>query len=601
LLILLLERPGELVSREEIASRLWGKDVFLDTDHSINTAVRKVRQVLHDDPDKPRFLETIVGRGYRFAAPVTTNGSSVQEQPPPQAAELQSISVATLQTGQERSYRWPIVTAAVLILALGAVGFIVLRNRGAKGVADPKIKSLAVLPLVNLSGDSKQDYLADGVTEALIGRLAGIHNLRVISRTSVMRFKDTKLSVPEIAKMLGGVDAIVEGSVIRDGNRVRVHAQLIRASTDAHIWAQSYDREMQDTLVLQSDLAQAITEKVEVTVTGEERARLVAARNVSPEVYESYLKGRFTNSDSREGVEKAISYFQDAIDKDPTFAPAYVGLAESYHDLGTIFVGGPADVTRRKVESAAKKALELDPSIAKAHTLIADVYQQRWQWRDAEAEYKRALDLNPNDAEAHEGYALWLMCQGRFDSAFVWAQRARELDPLGNYGTNLGWMYFQAHRYDDAVRELRSTLGVNPNDAGALWFLGFALIGKGDAAEAIAPLEKAVALTHRSPGVIAVLIHAYAHAGRRADALRLLAELKRRRESGYVPAGAFVNAYLGLDDHEQTFVSLEQAYKEQSNILQFIKVHPYFDGIRGDPRFKDLMHRISLDAVAPPS
>lgn len=593
LLILLLERPGELVSREEIATRLWGKDVFLDTDHSINTAVRKIRQVLHDDPDKPLYVETVVGKGYRFAAPVTVNGNSWPAQPPRPVEALAVPAVTPEKSGELLSSRG-MIAGAVLLLALTAGAFMLIRSRGAGATVSPQIKSVAVLPLENLSGDRTQDYLADGMTEAVIGRLAGIRNLRVISRTSIMQFKDTKLSVPEIAKMLGGVDAIVEGSVIHDGNRVRVHAQLIRAATDTHIWAETYDRDMQDALALQSDLAQAIADKVEVTVTGEERARLVATRNVSPEVYESYLKGRFTTPNSRENVEKSIAYFQDAIDKDPTFAPAYVGLAESYTVLGTVFVGAPPEEARNKVISAAQKALELDPTVAEAHVLLADVYTQHWHWTDAETEYKRALELKPNDPGAHMGYAEWLMCQGRLDEAIQWAQRARELDPLGDQGSSIGWIDFQARHYDDAIREIRSSLGVNPESAGALWSLGFVLNAKGESEQAIAPLEKALSLSHRSPGVMGVLIRAYAHAGRRADALRLLAELKRRRRSGYVPAGAFVNAYLGLGDNEQAFAWLEQAYKEHSNILQFMKVHPYFDPIRNDPRFKDLMQRVGL-------
>jgi pentatricopeptide repeat protein len=490
--------------------------------------------------------------------------------------------------------RWRRIIPAGLVAIALFTGYLFLRNRLTPG--PPQIRSIAVLPLENLSGDPGQEYLADGMTEALIGRLAGIKNLSVISRTSTMQFKNTKLSVPEIAKMLGGVDGIVEGSVIRDGNRVRVHAQLIRSSTDAHIWAQTYDRDMQDALALQSELAQAIADKVEVTITGDEHARLVASRNVSPEVYESYLKGRFTPNDSRESVEERIAYFQDAIRQDPTFAPAYVGLAEAYNSLGTVFVGAPPETARKEVISAAQKALELDPAIADAHILLADVYTEHWQWVDAETEYKRAIALNPSNARAHMRYANWLMCQGRLDEAIQWAQHARQLDPLGDYGASIGWIYFQGRHYDDAIREIRTSLGVNPNNAGALWYLGFVLTAKGDPAQAIAPLEKAVSFSHRSPGVIGVLIRAYAHAGRREEALRLLAELKRRRQSAYVPAGAFVNAYLGLDDNEQTFAWLEHAYEEHSNILQFIRVHPYFDPIRSDPRFKDLMHRVGLDA-----
>jgi TolB-like protein/Flp pilus assembly protein TadD len=484
--------------------------------------------------------------------------------------------------------------AAVVVLGLLAAAYVRSRGRAANA-AQSKISSLAVLPLKNLSGDPAQDYLADGMTEALISRLSGMHGLRVISRTSAMQFKNPRLSVPEIAKILH-VDAIVEGSVIRQENRIRVTAQLIRGSTDAHFWSETYDRELRDVLNVQSELARSIAEKVEVTVTGEEHQRLTAARSVAPEVYESYLKGRYARntSNTRSALEESIGYFRHAIDLDPTFAPAYVGLASASNELGTVFIGAPPQETRPAVIGAARKALELDPDLAEAHVLLANVQQEQFHWADAEAEYKSALELNPNDADAHAGLALWLVCQGRTDEAVAWAQRGRELDPLTVSGAGIAWILFQSHRYDEAIRELRSVLAVQPNDANALSFLGFALVGRNQAADAIPVLQKAIAVSNGSPAATGVLVRAYSHAGRRGDALRLLADLENRRRTGYVPAGAFVNAYLGLGENDQAFVWLEQAYKEQSNILQFLKVHPFFDPIRSDPRFLDLVHRAGL-------
>jgi TolB-like protein/Flp pilus assembly protein TadD len=490
-------------------------------------------------------------------------------------------------TGTSRARLW-LVLAGVTVLALVAVTYLVLRARAGHAIQS-KIKSLAVLPLNNLSGDSTQEYLADGMTEELCGRLARIHDLRVISRTSVMRLKDTKLSVPEIARMLD-VDAIVEGSVIRQGNRIRVHAQLIRASTDEHLWSDEYDRELGDVLSLESEVAQSIARRVEVKVTGEERARLVTAHHVSPEVYESYLKAEdeFSKSSNRAGFEKSVAYFEETIGKDANFAPAYVGLAYAYERLGSILVGAPPRETHPKMMSAARKAIELDPDLAEPHVLLAGVNQKQWQWSDAEAEYKRALELNSNDASAHVGYAKWLLCQGRTDEALAWVQRAHELDPLGRAGITTGWILFHARRYDEAIRQLRSD---DPDH----WFLGFALIANGQPDEAITVLEKALSLTDRSPAVMGVLVRAYAHAGRRREALRLVDELKRRQQKSYVPAAPFVNAYLGLGDNEQALAWLERAYQEQSNILQLVKVFPYFDPLRGDPRFADLVRRVGLD------
>jgi TolB-like protein/Tfp pilus assembly protein PilF len=493
--------------------------------------------------------------------------------------------------------RFPIwlALAGVAVLGLLAAAYALSHGR-ARNAEQPKISSLAVLPLKNLSGDPTQEYLSDGMTEALIGRLASMHGLRVISRTSVMRFKNPQLSVPEIAKMLR-VDAIVEGSVMREGNRIRVTAQLIRGATDTHFWSETYDRELKDIFAVQAELAQSIAEKVQVTVTGEEHARLTAARSIAPEVYESYLKGRFVydTSNTRAAVEESIVYFDHAIRLDPTFAPAYVGLAISYNDLGTVSVGAPPEEMRPKAASAARKALALDPDLVEAHVLLANVLQEQFHWAEAEAEYRRALQLSPNDADAHAGLAFWLLSQGRTDEAMTWEQRGRELDPLSVSGANIAWILFQSHRFDQAIHELHSALAVDPNETTALSYLGFALVANNQPADAIPVLEKAISISNGSPAATGVLIRAYAHAGRRGDALRLLAELQKRKKAGYVPAGAFVNAYLGLGETDQAFAWLEQAYKEQSNILQFLKVHPYFDPIRADPRFVDLVRRVGLN------
>src|SRR5580698_10403988 len=493
-----------------------------------------------------------------------------------------------------RTRRW-LALAAVVVVGVLAAAYVLFRVRTGS-VAQPKIGSLAVLPFKNLSGEPTQEYLGDGMTDALIDRLSRMHNLRVISRTSVMRFKNPQLSVPEIARTLH-VDAIVEGSVFRQDNRIRVTAQLILGATDEHFWSETYDRELRDVFAVQSELAQSIAEKVQVTATGEEHARLTAAHPVAPEVYESYLKGRsaFDKSNSQAGIEESIAYFEHAIKMDPTFAPAYLGQAVAFSELGTVFVGASPDQTRPRVISAARKALELDPDLAEAHAVLANVLQQQWRWADAEAEYRRALELNPNDAAAHARLALWLLCQGRTDEAVAWAKRGRELDPLAVSGDNIAWILFQSRRYDESIRESRSELRVQPDDGGALLYLGFALVANNQPEDAIPVLEKAISISHGSPAATGVLIRAYSHAGRRDDAVRALADLRKRRSAGYVPAAAFVNAYLGLGDNNGAFDWLEQAYKEQSNILQFLKVHPYFDPIRADPRFAYLVRRVGLD------
>src|SRR6266849_864349 len=600
-LAILVERPGEVVTREELHSKLWPVDTFVDFDHGLNNAVARIREVLDDSSDTPRYVETVPRRGYRLIAPLadvrpaTPAASAAKITPADESAGADVPAPSVLATKRRFAFaNRSVLLGGVGVLAIFTLILVLYRGSAAKRTSHPAIKSLAVLPLKNLSGDSAQDYLADGITEAIIGRLARIHDLRVISRTSAMHFKDTQLSVPEIARTLQ-VDAIVEGSVIREGNRIRVTAQLIRAATDEHFWSEAYDRELRDVLTLESDVAQSIAAKVEVTVTGQEHQRLTSARSVSPEVYESYLKGQFPKSANRADLEQSITYFEEAIRKDATFAPAYVGLANIYAVLGTIFVGAPPGEVRPKVINAARKALELDPSLAEAHVLLADIYQERWEWSDAEAEYKKALESKPNDAVAHLGFANWLLCQGRTDEALAWSRHARELDPLGDIGTSIGWILFQARRYDEAIRELRSVLAVHPDSASAHWLLGFALIGKGQPEEAIPELEKTASIMHRSPGSLELLATAHAHAGHRTEALHLINELKQRRQSGYVPAGALINPYLALGDYDQAFAWFERAYQEQSNILQFLKVHPFFDPVRQDPRFKDLLRRVGLD------
>ena len=588
----LVERPGELVTREELRSRLWPADTFVDFDHGLNNAVARIRELLDDSSDTPRYVETVPRRGYRFIAPLAAFDPATKRAPEGESAHRTGGDL--VESTARKSPSRLLVPLAGAMLVLLSFGLLLHRGKGAAGVRPRAIQSLAVLPMKNLSGDHTQEYLADGMTEALIGRLSTIRGLRVISRTSVMSLKDTKLSAPEIAKALQ-VDALVEGSVMREGSRIRVYAQLIRGATDEHFWSETYDRELPDVLALESDVAQSVARKVEVTVTGEEHSRLIAARPVSPDVYESYLKGQFAKGNSRAEIEQSIACFEEAIAKDPTFAPAYVGLADAYERLGGSFLGAPTEETRPKVIRAARKALELDSQLAEAHALLGRVLQKQFQWADAEAEYKQALALNPNSSSAHLEYADWLACHGRMDEALDWSRRARELDPLGNAGDTLGWILFQARRYDDSIRELQSMLAVRPDDAVAHLDLAFSMIANGQAKEAIPDLEKTAYLMRRGPGALELLAVAHARAGHRAQALRLINELKKRQQTGYVQATSFINPNLALGNYDEAFVWFERAYQQREGILQWLRVHPFFDPVRNDPRFKDLLLRVGLD------
>ena len=459
LLILLVQRRGELVSREEIAGCLWGKNVFLDVDHSINTAIRKVRLALRDDPEKPRFVETVVGKGYRFAAPVVCSNGDSNPQAQPLPSPTQVASAVPVADERVVSVRMRVLLVGVAVLALFTVALVMKRGGGARGAMQPAVNSLAVLPLKNLSGDSSQEYFADGMTEAVIGRLSMIRGLRVISRTSVMHFKDTRMSVPEIAKLLH-VDAIVEGSVIREGSRVRVTVQLIRGATDEHIWADEYQREYRSILALEEEVARTVAQQIKIRLTPQEQVGLAAARAVDPQVHESYLKGRYyLNERTEDAMNKSIAYFQQAIARDPSYALAYCGLADAYALLG--FRGGfPSKDALSRAKAAALKAIELDDTLAEPHASLAFIAEtHEWDWATAEREYKRALELNPGDARAHHWYAGYLMYVGRFEEGIAEAKRARDLDPLSLPVNNaLAGRLLVAGRVDEALAQLQQTL-----------------------------------------------------------------------------------------------------------------------------------------------
>jgi TolB-like protein/Flp pilus assembly protein TadD len=513
------------------------------------------------------------------------------------APDAQHVPAAV--RGRAHARTAAVLASLALTLAAGLIWLVRERATIQPASASGGIRSLAVLPLQNFSGNPEQDYLSDGMTEALIARLSAIHALRVTSRTSAMQFKGTRKSVPAIGKELN-VDAVIEGSVLRSGDKIRVTVQLIRADTDEHLWSGTYDRELQDVLALQSDVTQGIASHIKSAVIGAQRGSPVAPRTVAPDVYEAYLRGRFAlHKGSRAGLKEALLHFQAAVDADTTFAPAYAGLAATYSALGLVFYGEPPGETRPKVIAAARKALELDPELAEARVLLANALQKDWHWAEAEAEYRRAIELSPNDAGTHSGLADWLLCQGRTEEALASARRAQEIDPREFSGGQVGWILFQARRYDEAIRELRTALTMEPEDPMALWFLGFALIGAEHFDEAITTLEKAASLSDRSPAVLGVLVRAYAHGGRRAEALRVLDELHRRRQRGYVPAAPFLQAYLGLGDTEEAFLWLERAAEERSNIVQFLKVEPFFDLIRGDPRFAEFLRRANFSPEKP--
>jgi len=598
----LLERRGEIVTRDELKQILWPADTFVDFDDGLNTAIRKIRDALADSAEKPRFIETLPRRGYRFVGQVTDGRPAIPSRPETEAKpnlQLQSDGhpsdppMPETQTAFLPAH-WRLLLAGVAALAVFSIVFALYRSTGANRLKQPPIKSVAVLPLANLSGDPSQDYLADGMTEALIGRLAGIHDLRVTSRTSSMRFKDTKLSIPEIARSLS-VDAIVEGSVIREGNRIRVHAQLIRAATDEHFWSEAYDRELRDVLSLQNDVAQSIARKVEITLTGEEHARLSAAHAVDPEAYEAYLKGRYYwNKRTADSMPKAALYFEQAISKDPGYGGAYSGLADCNSGLAWHGFMSPADVLP-KAYAAAQKAVKIDPQSAEAHASLALVLDHKWDWAGAEVEFKRALELNPQYANAHHWYGDYLSIQGRHDEALREAKRALELDPLNlMIGSWTGLRYYLARRYDGAIEQSQNTVNLDPNFAAAHLILGKSYAQQGKHAESLDELRKAATLSGNSPLYTAQVGVSLALAGEKKEALRVIRELQGISGKRYVSPYGVAQIYAALNDKEQTYNWLEAAYRDRAVWMSYLAVDPVFDSIRSEDRFRGLLRRAGL-------
>ena len=578
------ETPPDASPTERLDS--W-KDVAGYLKRDISTVQRWERR---EGMPVHRHLHDHRGSVYAFRSEldrwITSRGIAVESAEPVELAEAPSAQ-PTRSGQRHRSWRPVAAVAVVLALAFGVSRVL----RPAQGL--PGIRAIAVLPLQNLSSDASQEYFADGMTEAVIGYLTSIRALHVISRTSVMQFKGTHQSVPEIARKLS-VDAVVEGSVIRTADRVRVHVQMIRGQTDEHVWSATYDRELRDVLTLETQIAFAIARQVQITVTAEDDGRTVP-RAIAADVYDNYLKGRFAlNRKTRAGATESIGYFEAAVAADPSFAPAYAGIASAYTDLGLVLSGRPPREARSKAIAAARNALALDPNLIEAHVQLGDALQKDWQWKEADAEFRRAVQLAPNSAVANAMYARYLICWGRFDEAIAAAEKARSLDPLALRAEHLGWVLFMSRRYKEAIRAIEDVLATRPDDATALWELGFARLLDGQPGPAIEALERAADITNRGAAVLGVLVQAYAAAGRSVDASRTLDEIHHRQASEYVAAAGLVNAYAGLRDRDQTLFWLERGITEGSNIVQYLKVHPSFDFIRGDPRFAGLVRRVGL-------
>jgi TolB-like protein/DNA-binding winged helix-turn-helix (wHTH) protein/Flp pilus assembly protein TadD len=594
LLAMLLEKPGELVTREELRKRLWPKTI-VDFDHGLNKAISKVREILGDSAENPRFIETVASRGYRFLADVVVVHGG---QPETAAGDLAMHEGSGLLTDAGISARWPPRAfgwrlcgfGMALVLAVSLSWFFYSWRH-----PPPSIRSLAVLPLENLSDDASQDYFADGMTDELITHLGQISAIRVISRTSAMTYKSVRKPLAEIARELN-VDAVVEGSVLHSGERVRIAAQLIQVPADKQIWAESYEGDFRDTLGLQSRVARAIAEQIRATLNRQEQVALEKSKAVNPAAYEAYLKGRyFWNKRTGDGLRTAVGYFNRAIETDPTYAEAYSGLADSYALSGDWEYGvlSPQDAFR-KAKAAATKALALDDSLGEAHTSLGfalDLYS--WDWEAAETEYKLAIKLNPGYATAHLWYAWHLILMGRNSEGLFELRKAESLDPLSLIiSADMADALCIAHLFDEAVRQSKKTLQMDPNFAIGHYELGQAFEQKHMHDQAIAEFEKAIEISGHSAVFDSNLAYVYAVLGRKEEAIKIAKDLEAQHDKNPSAEANIALIYVGLGDQDQAMIWLNKGYEARFN--PSILLRPAFDPLRSDAQFKGLLRRVGL-------
>ena len=599
LLILLVTKDGCLVTRQEIIEHLWGKEVFVDTEHGINTAIRKVRNVLRDDPERPRFVQTVPRKGYRFIAPIHLiaqergNGKhGATDFLPRDTAQTQTDLRVSRPLTQSHHRVSGLARKAALVLG-GAIGVVAvvaglnvrgLRQRLFTNAGEPRIHSLAVLPLENLSGDPAQEYFADGMTDELITMLARNSALRVISRTSVMQYRKVHRPLPDIARELG-VDGILEGSVGRTANRVHINVQLIFAPTDTHLWAESYDRDLSDVISLQSELAHTIARQVGVT-----SASSRPEKRISPEAHDAYLLGRYYWF--ADDYERSRQYFQQAIDRQPDYAAAWSGLADSYGGKAVIGAARPQDVMPQG-EEAARKAVALDDSLAEAHNSMAAFYLfYRWDWRGAERESARAIELNPSLAEGHHLREYVLQVLNRTDEALQEQKMAMELDPFARPWA-MAQALIQAHQFDAALNEALVRTEAQPDNASLHNILADAYWHKGMEKQAAREWELSLQLEGNKTSALAVH-QAFERGGFQAVLEWQLSDFKRRSATKYIAPLDVANTYASLKRKEEALHYLEKAYRERDPWIVFIQRNPNFEFVHSDPRYQAIVKRMGL-------
>ncbi len=602
---ILVERAGDVVTREELRDLLWSKETFVDFEHGLNTGIKELRGVLNDSASEPRYIETLPKLGYRMIVRV-----EVDEPLPVNQAIAQPLAAAAENLADKKISHhhmlqvilrpWTVLLgiAIVLIVALGT--YVQWSRSRARPQPSGERLMLAVLPFENLTGDAGQDYFSDGLTEEMIAQLGHLdpQHLGVIGRTSVMHYKDTHEPLQQIGRELG-VQYVLEGSVRRDANKVRVSAQLNQVRDQAHVWARQYDRELINLLALQGEIAQEIADGIQLTLGDHKRIDSAHQAPLTPNAYEAYdlyLKGRyFWNKRTPPGFQRAVEYFQQAVAKDPDYARAYAGLSDSYA-LMSGYSFAPQNEFMPKARAAALRAVELDNNLAEAHTSLALITENYdWDWQNAEKEYRLAIQLDPNYATAHHWYAEYLAHQGRFDEAFAESERARQLDPLSLIiATDDGAILYFSRQYDRAIAKFRSVLDMEPNFPRA-HLLVFAYVEKGMFADALADIEKWRRIDDvHLPGIWAIEAYVYGRSGQQVEAQRALEKLQQLNRRRQIDPATIALAYVGMDNKDEAFAWLQRAYSERSNALTALKVDPIYDPLRSDPRFQELLRRVGL-------
>jgi TolB-like protein/DNA-binding winged helix-turn-helix (wHTH) protein/Flp pilus assembly protein TadD len=594
ILAILLEQPGQVITREQIQKKLWPADTFVEFEQSLNAAVKRLREALGESADNPRFLETVPRRGYRFIAPVEKQSHT---------PKLQRLEIAIPEPRRPDRRRAVLLgvgsilgVLSVLLIALNVKS---LRSRLQRENPPVRIHSLAVLPLENLSHDPGQEYFADGITAELITDLGKLDGPRVVSRTSIMQYKGTKKPLVEIVRELN-VDAIVEGTVLRSDGRIRITAQLVTALPERHLWAETYERDLHDILALQGEVAQDVAEQVRVKI--QQHIHSPRIHEVNPDAYEAYLRGRYYwNKFTEAGLWKAIQYFEQAIDKQPDFARAYSGIADSYYRL--VYTVGPLAPAEGfpKAKAAAVQALQIDDSIAEAHSSLANIrLYYDWNLPSADREARRATELDSNYAEGHHTYSHCLVAEGRMQEAFVETRRALALDPVDlAINNHLAWNYLFARDYATSAEISRKTLEMDPNFAIGHWYLGLAYEFQGAISAAMAEYKKAAFLSKRRPPHLAGVARAYALEGKRAEALKIVRELENESTRRYVPAYDIAHIYAALGDNDECLHWLEKGFNERSSNMIYLGLDRRFDALHADQRFQRLIQRIGLPPLRP--